>query len=168
MKPMMATVAFAAFAMLGACAPKPAATTTAAAAPVVVPACDTFKEGQNGVMKLYCKGKASANVKVGDKSYALTGGTCELYGGEESVFIGVLATEQLTGVAPDAFVMTVFTGTQGPFTGATFKMVLDGKTISVSPNKGTFEGKGGKLTGGTFEGTSRFNHQAVSGTFSCG
>jgi hypothetical protein len=97
-------------------------------------------------------GSAKAKVTVGSKTYKLSGGACVITGA--SIQVGV-------GEKPNSL------GLNGTLKGGKFKnaeigMILKGKDIAVTTDKGK-----ANASGGSFSGTDAVSHEKVKGTFTC-
>ena len=90
--------------MAAACspaAPEPEAKPDAAVAGPAPPCKRHFKEGENEILAVHCKGKATAQVNVAGKDYSLAGGDCELNPGRRTLYIGAQSSDTTTGPLPN-------------------------------------------------------------------
>jgi hypothetical protein len=132
--------------------------TTAA---IIAAPCKAYPKDAPGVVGAYCDGRAVVKLTVGDKPYTLQGGTCAVQNGVFSLNVGVLGNKDLAGPKPDYIGLTT-SAAPGPFTNATLKVIIDGKTYRVRANTGETSSAGGH-----FDGVSAAKHVKVTGVFSC-
>jgi hypothetical protein len=123
--------------------------------------CAAYPKGSPGVINAFCDGPATVNLTVGDKSYALRGGTCVTQANLFSLNLGVVAGADLAGPKPDYVGLTV-AAPQGPFTNGVLMVVIDGKAYPLIENSGEVGPAGGR-----FEGVAATSGARISGSFAC-
>jgi hypothetical protein len=95
---------------------------------------------------------AKATIKVGSKTYKLSGGACVI--SSSKIQVGVHQGSNTFGING--------TLSKGKFTNAEIGALLNGKSIAMTTDSGSANKKGGK-----FSGTDAVSGAKVSGKFTC-
>jgi hypothetical protein len=124
--------------------------------------CSAYKAGNNGVIRTFCSGPATATVTTAGTTTVIKGGSCGKSGNYFTVNVGVVVGPNYKGTKPNYFGLDV-PPTATSFTNAILSYDVHGAGGYATSNSGNVASN---HKNGTFSGTD-LQGNSVSGSFSC-